>query len=197
MLTRRRFHRHDAGRRRYACGRSTSGAAAARKQACYRRRTDASVESGIAGLAMGARHHAATAGADHHRAARADDGRSRRRPRRGRAAVVAGRPQRLCARGGEALSQPLPRHGPHSGCKIRNPRRCCRHGKSSPECSASACCSPAHSRPGCRTAPPTGSGRRPKRPNCRSCFSRPARCRNSARSRSAIRSSRSSSITWA
>ena len=56
---------------------------------------------------------AAAARAVHHREARADDGRGRRRSRRHRAAVMAGRPQRLCARGRQAISRPLRRHGPH------------------------------------------------------------------------------------
>ena len=66
---------------------------------------------------------AAVAGALHHRAGHIDDGRGRRRPRRHRAAVLAGRPQRLCARGGEALSHPLPRHGqaPAAGSQVARP----------------------------------------------------------------------------
>src|SRR5262249_3668562 len=47
-----------------------------------------SVEGGVAGLAMGSRAQAPVAGAVHHRAAGADDGRSGRRSRGDRAAVV-------------------------------------------------------------------------------------------------------------
>ena len=88
-----------------------------------RRCAGPSVESGVAGLEMGPRPPAAIAGAVHHRAARADDGRSRRRSRSDRPAVMARRPQRLCARGGEALPHPLPRHGPHpvAGPEVRRP----------------------------------------------------------------------------
>ena len=51
--------------------------------------------------------------------------------------------------------------------------------------------------PGCPTAPPIGSGRRPRRLGLPSCFLRSARFRSSRVSRSATRSSRSSSTTWA
>src|ERR1700722_2818545 len=80
------IHRHRAGRRRYACDRGTSGAAAARKQAYHRRRTGASLESQFTGMALGSGRHAAITGAVHHRARPADDGRGRCRPLHHRAA---------------------------------------------------------------------------------------------------------------
>ena len=49
------------------------------------------------------------------RKTRADDGRSRRRPRRHRPAVLGGRSQRLRARGGAPIPGAFRRHGPHSG----------------------------------------------------------------------------------
>src|SRR5437867_7369424 len=90
---------------------------ATRTQANDRRFAGPSVESGIGGLAMGARFEAANARAVHNREAYTDDGRSRRRSRGGRAAVMAGRPQRLCSGGGQTLSQSLRRHGPHHAPK--------------------------------------------------------------------------------
>ena len=51
--------------------------------------------------------------------------------------------------------------------------------------------------PGSPTAPPIGSGRRPRRLDFPSCFLRSARLRGSRASPSATRSSRSSSTTWA
>ena len=51
--------------------------------------------------------------------------------------------------------------------------------------------------PGSPTAPPIGSGRQPSRLDFPSCFLRSARFPGSPASRSATRSSRSSSTTWA
>src|SRR5438128_794252 len=78
-----------------------------------RRCAGPSVEGRVAGLEMGSRAPAPVAGAFHHRAASADDGRGWRGSRGDRPAVLAWRPERLRARGGETLSDPLPRHGPH------------------------------------------------------------------------------------
>ena len=106
------FHQHHARRGRGACDARNAkrhGSVKANDRRC----AGPSVEGGIRRLEMGARAQAAVARAVHHREARADDGRGRRRSRRHRAAVLAGRPQRLCARSRQALSQPLRRHGPH------------------------------------------------------------------------------------
>ena len=121
MPTRRNFVAGTVGGRRAAGDAEPAQGRRPGRPTPDRRCAGPSVEGGVAGLEMGPRPPAAIAGAVHHRAARADDGRGRRRSRGDRPAVMARRPQRLCARGGEALSQPLPRHGPHpaAGPEVR------------------------------------------------------------------------------
>ncbi len=131
-------------------------------QANHCRRAGPSVEGGVRGLEMGPGPEAAAAGAVHHRQARADDGRGRRRPRRGGAAVMARRPQRLCARSRQALSQPLCRDGPHrageagigrAAAEVEGAARHARHPAHLPARAGRRCCST-----------PTGFSRRPRRP---------------------------------
>src|SRR5262249_49031574 len=106
-------NRSERWRRRTPPQRTEGGSIHAGRPTPDRRRAGPSVEGGVAGLEMGSWAQAAVAGAFHYRAAGADDGRSGRRSRGDRAAVLARRPQRLCARGGQALSRALPRDGPH------------------------------------------------------------------------------------
>ena len=113
MLTRRSFVANSVG---VGAALAAPGARKAAAQADRRKIVDAQVhlwKAEVAGLEMGARSAAPVAGALHRRATRADDGRSRRGSRGDRAALLAGRPERLRDRGGEEVPQPLPDHGPH------------------------------------------------------------------------------------
>ena len=90
-------------------------------------------------------------------------------------------PQRLCARSRQALSQPLRSHGLHSAAGPRIGRAAAGMERSSRACSACALVfnTPATCPPGSPTAPPTGSGRKPRRlvfPSC-SCGRRGSRLR--------------------
>ena len=69
---------------------------------------------------MAAEPGGSVAGAVHDRKAGADDGRSRRRPRRHCAAVVGGRSQRLCARSRPPVSDAICRHGTHPAHRAEN-----------------------------------------------------------------------------
>ena len=84
--------------------------------------------------------------------------------------------------------EPLRGHGPHSAAGSEIGRAAAEvegaagHARRAPDVQSRRRWSA-----GSRTAPPTGSGRRPRRPDCRSCSSHSAWCRCSSRSRSAIR----------
>ena len=132
------------------------------------------------------------------RAGAAADGRGRRRPRGHRAADGSTTATTMRSKPHKRYPEPLRRHGPHSAAESEIGRaaaeveRAAGHARRARDVQHAG-----DARPGSRTAPPTGSGRRPRRPACRSCSWRSAWSTCSIRSRSAIRSCRSSSTTWA